>query len=105
MNQSIAASTETATQPDISRELITKWTTSFDVGIWQDCTFIIRLYADRAVYKGSKVRWSNNSGSLVDFAQRITGPAHAALLKLDADGNEDGEDYVDEAFEIVAQYD
>jgi hypothetical protein len=105
MNESIAASTETATQPAASRKLIAEWTTYCDVAIWEDRCFTIRLYADRAVYKGSTVKWSNNSGSLDHFARRITGPAHAALLKLDADGVEDGEDYTDEAFEIVAQYD
>jgi hypothetical protein len=84
-----------------SRKLIAEWSRDEQVGIWDNCTATIRLYADRAVYKGNTVRWTNNSGSLAALNRRITGAPHRKLLELAAQQAEDDADYADDAFEAV----
>lgn len=95
---SIAAAVQTTS---VSRKLIAEWTRTEQVGTWDDCAATIRLYADRALYKGQTVRWENNSGRLASDHRRITGRVHAQLLALAMRQTEDEADYSDEAFELV----
>lgn len=97
--------TDMSNTQQASRKILCTWTDSFSVDIWENCTFTITLYADRAVYKGYATKWDNNTGTLSQFARRITGKTHAALLALDKSGEEDGEDYTDEAFAIINESD
>jgi hypothetical protein len=62
-----------STPASYSRTLIREWSGYEDVGIWDNCKWSVRLYEDRAVYKGHTVRWANNSGSLADVHERWTG--------------------------------
>lgn len=95
---SIAAAVQTT---HVSRRLIVEWTRDEKVGIWDNCTATLRLYSDRAIYKGKTVRWVGNSGSLANDHRRINGRIHAQLLALAMQESEDDADYSDEAFELV----
>lgn len=86
-----------------SGKLITEWSDSIQVGIWENCATSIRLYADRAIYKAPYVKWRNNSGSLDVETRRITGDDLKALLQIAKEEDEDGEDYTSRAFELLSQ--
>ena len=90
----------TNTKP--SGKLIREWEDTIEVGIWDNCRTTIRLYADRAIYKAPYVRWRDNSGSLDFEAGRIVGADLAALLKIQQEEEEDGEDYTGRAFELLS---
>lgn len=96
-----ATSQQVAAQTSPSRKLIQEWSRDEHVGIWDNCEATLRLYADRAIYKGHTVRWVNNSGSLASDHYRITGRAHAALLALAAAESDDDADYTDDAFDAI----
>lgn len=91
----------TNTKP--SGKLITEWSNSIHVGIWDNCATSIRLYADRAIYKAPYVKWRNNSGSLDVETRRITGDDLKALLQIAKEEDEDGEDYTGQAFQLLSQ--
>ena len=42
-----------------SKHLIKEWSDYEQIGIWDHCTWSVRLYADLAIYKGHTVRWVN----------------------------------------------
>jgi len=84
-----------------SRKLIKKWAGELQVGIWERCDWSVRLYPDRAVARMPFVKWVNNSGSLDESYQRITGPKHAQLLALAQAEIEDDADYSPEACELA----
>ena len=82
-------------------KLIREWSDSIKVGIWDRCETSIRLYADRAIYKAPYVQWRDNTGSLDISTRRIVGSDLAALLKIAQEEDEDGEDYTEQAFELL----
>lgn len=84
-----------------SGKVIATWSDDIKVGIWDNETWTLRLYEDRAVLKYPTVKWINNSGSLDYVSSRITGRIHAALLKVAADQVDDLEDYTERARELV----
>jgi len=55
-----------STPKSYSRTLVKEWSGYEQVGIWDNCRWSVRLYEDRAIYKGNAVRWVGQSGSLVD---------------------------------------
>lgn len=76
------------------------------VGIWENLTESIAIYADRTVIKSWTVRWVNNSGSLKPTRERVTGNRHAAFLKALENAKSDDvepEDYIFEAL-FESQY-
>lgn len=83
-------------------KLIREWSDRIQIGIWENCSTTIRLYADRAIYKAPYVRWQNNSRSLDVSSRRIIGADHAALLKIASEEVEDAADYTKRAFELLS---
>lgn len=83
------------------KKLIAKWEDTEKVGIWDNETWIVRLYSDRAVCHYPTVRWVNNSGSLDHKSGRITGTYHTALVKLENQQIEDAADYTDKVYGIL----
>ena len=86
-----------------SRKLIAEWSHDHQVGIWST-TSTIRLYDDRAIFKGGSVRWENNTGSLAHAQRRITGRQHEKLLDLAKQQYLDSADYTADAFDIASTY-
>jgi hypothetical protein len=87
-----------------SRRLITEWADEIQVGIYDNCTWRIRLYADRAVVKMPGVKWVENSGSYHDYHYRITGSDLARLRQIAEKQEADDSDYTEEAFNIASDY-
>lgn len=84
-----------------SGKVIALWSDDIKVGIWDNETWTLRLYEDRAVLKYPTVKWANNSGSLDHVSTRITGRIHAALLKLADEQVADAEDYTERVRELI----
>jgi len=84
-----------------SGQLIAQWSGDIKVGIWDNETWTLRLYPDRAILKYPTVRWVNNSGSLEHRATRIEGKVHAQLLKVAEQETQDAEDYTERVRELV----
>lgn len=51
-----------------------------NVGIWDNCMDVARIYPDRTVATIAGVRWTGNTGSLHNYKHRIVGSAHEAIL-------------------------
>ena len=49
-----------STPASYSRTLIREWSGYEQVAIWDNCKWSVRLYEDRAVYKGHTVRWATS---------------------------------------------
>ena len=79
----------------MSNKIIHTAERNVQVGIWDNCTDVIRVYADRTVAHLNSVRWVNNSGSLHTEKTRITGKRHADILAALND------DAPDTAWELV----
>ena len=84
-----------------SKTLVREWTGYKQVGIWDDCRWSVRLYEDRAIYKGHTVRWVNNSGSLAEVHERWTGKILEALMRISREEIEDKADYTDEVYMLI----
>jgi len=90
-----------STPKSYSRTLIKEWIGYEQVGIWENCRWSVRLYEDRAIYKGHSVRWVGQSGSLVDVHERWTGKVVDKLKAIAKREVEDEADYIDEVYAIV----
>jgi hypothetical protein len=84
-----------------SRKLITEWSDTIQVGIYDDCTWSIRLYEDRAVVKMPGVKWVGNSGCYHEYRYRITGSDLTRLLQI---AQEDDADGTEEALSLATDY-
>ena len=84
-----------------SAKLIAEWSGSIDVGIYDNCTWTIRLYEDRAIVRMPGVKWEGNTGGYHLYRTRETGRILRELLALAAEEKSDSEDYSDRALEIV----
>jgi len=87
-----------------SKTLIKEWSDYEQIGIWDHCTWSVRLYADRAIYKGPTVRWVNNNGSLVDVHERWTGPVIDRLKEIADLEQADSADYTKDVYLIKVDY-
>ena len=90
-----------STKSSYSRVLIREWSGYEQVAIWDNCRWSVRLYMDRAIYKGHSVRWSNNSGSLCDVHERWTGKIVNAIKAIYHNEITDDADYTDQIYAIV----
>ena len=88
-----------------SRTLVKEWSDYEQVGIWDNCEWTVRLYEDRAIYKGKTVRWSGNSGSLADVHERWTGKVVETLKRIAREEIADEADYTDQVYAIVRDVD
>ena len=60
------------------------------VGIYDNCEYIARIYADRIVVTSPYVKWAGNTGGYAERKERITDPATLAAVRADlADDAED----------------
>jgi len=89
------------TPSSYSRVLVKEWSGHEQVGIWDNCKWSVRLYEDRAVYKGHTVRWVGNSGSLADVHERWIGKVVGMLERIAKEEIEDEADYTDKVYAIV----
>lgn len=62
-----------------------KYTLSIDVkvGIWDNCEYVARVYADKIIVVSPYINWSNNSGSLAIKKEAIRNPATVAAVLAD----------------------
>ena len=90
-----------STPSSYSRVLIKEWSDCEQVGIWANCRWSVRLYEDRAVYKGHTIRWVNNSGSLADVHERWPGKIVDTLKRIAREEIEDEDDYTNRVYAIV----
>ena len=90
-----------STKSSYSRLLVKEWSGYENVGIWDNCKWSVRLYEDRAIYKGHSVRWVNNSGSLCDVHERWTGKVIDMLKTIHLHECVDEADYTNEVYKIV----
>lgn len=86
-------------------KLIAKWSDSCKVGIWDNETWTVRLYEDRAVYRHPYVKWVGQSGSLAYLSHRITGKMLTELLEIAKQQVNDSADYTNRVGELTARYD
>lgn len=84
-----------------SKTLVKEWSDYEKVGIWDNCRWSVRLYSDRAIYKGRTVRWVNNSGTLAEVHERWTGPIVAKLAQIAEKEKADDADYTDWIYSII----
>jgi len=84
-----------------SGQLVAQWSGDIKVGIWDNETWMLRLYPDRAILKYPTVRWVNNQGGLEHRATRIEGKVHAQLLKVIEQETQDAEDYTERIRDLV----
>jgi hypothetical protein len=92
-----------STTATYSKVLVKEWHDYEQVGIWDNCKWTVRLYEDRAIYKGNTVRWSNNSGSLAEIHERWTGKVIETLKRVAREEIEDDADYTDKVYEIIRE--
>lgn len=59
------------------------------VGIYDNCTAVARIYEDRTVATLPEVKWVGNTGGYHEGKYRITGRAHDQIKACMADGAED----------------
>ena len=60
------------------------------VGIYDNCEYVARIYADRIVVTSPYIRWAGNTGGYAERKERITDPATLAAVRADlADDAED----------------
>jgi hypothetical protein len=84
-----------------SGKLIARWTDDIKVGIWDNESWTLRLYEDRALFKFPTVTWRGDSGSLEYASKRIEGRIHKALLKIALDEAADCEDYTEQVRQLI----
>jgi len=87
-----------------SGKLIAQWSDDIKVGIWDNESWTLRLYADRAILKYPTVKWLGNSGSLDHVGTRITGSTHSALIAIAAEETADVADYTERVRELIWDY-
>lgn len=68
---------------------MTKITRSTNVGIYDNCMDVARIYPDRTVATIAGIRWVGNTGGYHEYKHRIDGDAHKKILAAMADGAED----------------
>jgi hypothetical protein len=90
--------TKTATPGKLLRE----WAGEIDVGIYENCTWSVRLYEDRAVIKMPGVRWTGNTGGYHLYRSRASVEQLRELRAVLADEQADGETYDDNLLERMA---
>ena len=91
---------ESATKP--RAKLLREWTDTTTVGIYEDCTWTVRLYEDRAIIKMPGVRWTGNTGGYHLYRSRATAEQLAELRAVLAEEREDDEEYDDTLLERMA---
>lgn len=92
--------TETTTKP--RAKLLREWTGTITVGIYECCTWTVRLYEDRAVIKMPGVRWTGNTGGYHLYRSRATDEQLAELRAVLAEEQADDEEYDDTLLERMA---
>lgn len=85
-----------------STKLVAEWSGKINVGIYDNCTWMIRLYEDRAIVRMPGVKWEGNSGGYHLYRTRETGRKLRDLLALAAQETADATNYTDRALEIVS---
>ena len=93
-----------ATESKPSTKLVAEWSGRINVGIYDNCTWTIRLYEDRAIVRMPGVKWTGNTGGYHMYRTRETGRKLAALLAIAERETADAEDYSYEALEVVSGY-
>lgn len=71
-------------------------TRTVEVGIYNNCKDIARIYKDRTVVTLPYVKWVGSTGGYAEHKIRITGKAHEDILAAMLDDAEDT------AWEIIA---
>lgn len=64
-------------------------TADCQVGIYDNCTRVARVYADRTVATLPYVKWVGNTGGYAEAKHRITGRDHEAILAAMSDECDD----------------
>jgi hypothetical protein len=84
-----------------SGKRISSWSDDIKVGIWDNESWTLRLYEDRALLKFPTVSWRGDSGSLEYASKRIEGRIHKSLLKIALNEVADDEDYTEQVRELI----
>jgi hypothetical protein len=84
-----------------ARKIIARWSDTIKVGIWDNESWTLRLYEDRALLRFPVVKWRSNSGSLDYVSTRIEGRIHEDLLRIAREEVEDCEDYTQKVRTLV----
>lgn len=84
-----------------STKLVREWTGEINVGIYDNCTWSVRLYADRAIVRMPGVKWKGNTGGYHLYRSRVVGREMTDLLALAQREIDDDEDYSDDVREIL----
>ena len=88
-----------------SRKLIKEWSGNITVGIYDNSTWRVRLYADRAVVTMPTVKWRGNTGGYHEDKYRLTGRWLADMLAIANAQTEDNEDYTDRVYDLLYEVD
>jgi len=91
-----------ATESKPSTKLVAEWSGQINVGIYDNCTWTIRLYEDRAIVRMPGVKWTGNTGGYHLYRTRETGARLQALLCLARHQSADIEDYAEQALACVS---
>jgi len=84
---------------------IKTWSNDIKVGIWDNETWTLTLYNDKAILHMPYVKWIGNSGSLDEHVTRFDTESGGKMLerfkKIASQEIEDGEDYTERIKELV----
>lgn len=85
-----------------NRKLIREWSDAITVGIYDNSTWRVRMYDDRAVVTMPTVRWtSQSSGGYHEDKYRIEGVGLERLKDIYANEQADDEDYTDTVYDYL----
>ena len=87
----------------VSRKVVKVWdVTGLQVGIYENCNQVIRLYEDRVCIRSPYVKWIGNTGGYAEAHYRVTDPRVVQELKELAQAEiDDDADYTEQAREIA----
>jgi hypothetical protein len=85
-----------------STKLVAEWSGQIKVGIYDNCSWSIRLYEDRAIVRMPGVEWTGNTGGYHLYKTRETGYKFRDLLAIAKREREDEESYTDDALDAVS---
>ena len=100
--ENLSIATTEACKP--STKLIREWTDEIKVGIYDNCTWSVRIYADRAIVRMPGVKWEGNTGGYHLYRYRALGRCLRDLLALAQSEIDDDEDYTDSVRETLDMY-
>lgn len=78
-------------------KLLNTITRDTKVGIYDNCTDVVRVYEDRTVARLAGVKWIGNTGGYHEYKYRIDGAIHNKIVAASADGCDET------VFDLVAQ--